>query len=39
VNVLQQTAMGVLRRMQKPATTFVDFKEAREIATREASAP
>jgi len=36
VNVLQQTAMrDVLRRMQKPATTFVDFKEAREIATRE----
>jgi eukaryotic-like serine/threonine-protein kinase len=36
VNVLQQAAMrDVLRRMQKPATTFVDFKEAREIATRE----
>jgi tetratricopeptide (TPR) repeat protein len=36
VNVLQQTAMrDVLRRMQKPVTTFVDFKEAREIATRE----
>jgi tetratricopeptide (TPR) repeat protein len=36
VNVLQQTAMrDVLRRMQKPTTTFVDFKEAREIATRE----
>jgi tetratricopeptide (TPR) repeat protein len=36
VNVLQQTAMrDVLRRMQKPATTFVDFREAREIATRE----
>ncbi|HEV8497147.1 MAG TPA: protein kinase [Gemmatimonadaceae bacterium] len=36
VNVLQQSAMrDVLRRMQKPTTTFVDFKEAREIATRE----
>ena len=36
VNVLQQTAMrDVLRRMQKPETTFIDFKQAREIATRE----
>jgi tetratricopeptide (TPR) repeat protein len=34
--VLQQTTIrDVLRRMQKPATTFVDFKQAREIATRE----
>jgi len=36
VNVLQQAAMrDALQRMQKPATTFVDFKQAREIATRE----
>jgi tetratricopeptide (TPR) repeat protein len=36
INVLQQTTMrDVLRRMQKPTTTFVDFKEAREIASRE----
>ena len=36
VNVLQQAGMrDALQRMQKPATTFVDFKQAREIATRE----
>ena len=36
IDVLQQTTIrDVLRRMQKPATTFVDFKEAREIASRE----
>ena len=36
VNVLQQTAMrDVLRRMQRPANTPVDFTLAREIATRE----
>jgi tetratricopeptide (TPR) repeat protein len=36
INVLQQTTIrDVLRRMQKPTTTFVDFKQAREIATRE----
>ena len=36
VDVLQQTTIrDALRRMQKPATTFVDFKEAREIASRE----
>ncbi len=36
VNVLQQNAMrDVLRRMQKPPGTRVDFALAREIATRE----
>jgi eukaryotic-like serine/threonine-protein kinase len=36
VNVLQQTAMrDVLRRMQKPANTVVNFEVAREIASRE----
>ncbi|MGI8619832.1 MAG: protein kinase domain-containing protein [Gemmatimonadaceae bacterium] len=36
VNVLQQTAMrDVLRRMQRPPGTRVDFALAREIATRE----
>ena len=36
LNVLQQTEVrDVLRRMQLPATTFVDFKQAREIASRE----